>query len=207
MPLVALFVRDAVGLDVPAGAVIPPPLDGDLPDHSMLLDSERRAAAGANWTGWWEMVVAQDVRQHQGSPDSLDHSAWMLELTVEHRAVFDPPEFASLADRPALREAMRAVFEEALRWADERRRALLFPPSGRPSQFDYDTTRAVAEEVARRRQVSPGAVRACAVVLPVRGHWWQRCAPGAVLCSVHAARRTIAARAMLTDAFESRLAS
>jgi len=155
LPLVALFVRDAARLDVPASPVNPPRLEGDLPDHSALRDSERRATAGAFWTGWWQAVVAQDVRQRQGTPDGIDQRAWFRQRADEHRAVFDPPELTSLADRPALREVVRTTFEEALRWADARRRTLLFPSAGRHGQFDYDTTRSVAEEVARRHRVSP----------------------------------------------------
>ena len=192
---------------MPASPVNPPRLEGDLPDHSALRDSERRATAGAFWTGWWQAVVAQDVRQRQGTPDGIDQRAWFRQRADENRAVFDPPELTSLADRPALREVVRTTFEEALRWADARRRTLLFPSAGRHGQFDYDTTRSVAEEVARRHRVSPGAVRACAVVLPVEGNWWQRFAPGAVLCSVNAARDPAMARTVLADAFESGLAS
>lgn len=103
---------------------------------------------GGFWTDWWQAVLAQDVRRHQGTPDGRDQRAWFRQRANEHRAVFDPPELTSLADRPALREVVRTTFEEALRWADARRRTLLFTPAGRPGQFDYDTTRAVAEEVA-----------------------------------------------------------
>lgn len=67
-PLVVLFVRDALGLEVPAEAVIPPRLDGDLPVQATVLDSRQRAAAGAAWAGWWHAVVAQDIRGHQGPP-------------------------------------------------------------------------------------------------------------------------------------------
>lgn len=207
LPLVAMFVRDAVGLDVPPSPVNPPRLDGDLPAHPAQRDSELRATAGAFWTGWWQALLALDVRQHQGTPSGVDQRAWFRQRADEHRAVFDPPEFTSLADRPALREVVRTTFEEALGWADARRRTLLLPPAGHHGQFDYDTTRAVAEEVARRHRVGPGAVRACAVVLPVEGNWWQRFAPGAVLCSVTAARDPAMARTVLADAFESGLAS
>lgn len=207
LPLVALFVRDAAGLEVPPSPSNPPRLEGDLPDHSAQLGSELRATAGAFWAGWWRGVIALDVRQHQGVPRGASQGVWFRQRADEHRAVFDPPEFTSLADRPALREVVRATFEEALRWTDERRRNLLFPPAGRIGQFDYETTRAVAEEVAGRHRVSPGAVRACAVVLPVEADWWQRFAPGAVLCSVNAARDPATARTVLADAFESGLAT
>ena len=51
MPVVALFVRDAVGLGVPPGAALPPRLDGELPDRSGLVSAGQRRAAGAEWVG------------------------------------------------------------------------------------------------------------------------------------------------------------
>jgi len=66
--------------------------------------------------------------------------------------------------------------------------------------------RAAAEQIARSHRVSPDAIRACAVVLPVEGIWWNRFAPGAVLCSVRAALDPGVARSVLTEAFESALA-
>lgn len=110
-----------------------PFLDGDLPDHSTLLDSEQRAAAGVAWTGWWQAVVARDIRLHQGSPDGLDQRAWMQEQAVEHRAVFDPPEFASFAEQPGLREALGATFEGAAPMGWRAAPGPAGPPSG-PSQ-------------------------------------------------------------------------
>ena len=121
--------------------------------------------------------------------------------------LFEPPDFAALAARPALRDAVRATFAEALRWVDIQRRGLLMPPHGRPGQFDYDTVRSVAEQVAQRHRASPGAVRGCAVVLPVEGNWWLRFSAGSILCSVHAVRGPSTERTALTDAFESGLAT
>lgn len=206
LPLVTLFVRDTLRLGVPAGADIPPRLDGELPDHSALLDPLRRAEAAALWTGWWRAVVAQEVRGQQSSPGP-DQRAWLRQLAAEYEAIFDPPEFTTLANHAALREAVLATFKEAVRWADAQRQALLVPPIGRAGQFDYDTIRSVAEQVARRRRVSPGAVRACAVLVPVEAVWWHRVAPGAVVSSVHAASNPATAKIILADAFESGLAS
>lgn len=205
-PLVALFVRDVLGLEVSGEAVSPPRLDGELPE-STLLDTQERAAAGAAWTGWWQAVVAQSFLGSQDPPAGVDQRPWLRERHEEQRAVFDPPEFASLADRPALAGAVRVMFNEALRWADVQRRALLIPPQGRPAQFDYQVVRAAAEQTAQRYQVSPDAVGACAVLLPVEGIWWRRFGPGAVLCSVHAARDPSIALSVLTDAFRSGLAN
>lgn len=206
-PLVALFVRDTLDLDVPAGLAIPPRLEGELPDLSSLLDLERRASAATGWAGWWQAIAALDIRGHQGPPTGEDQHVWLRRLASQHQSVFDPPEFASLATQPALAEALRATFDRALSWADARRQALLAPPEGRHGQFDYDIVRAAAEEVARQHGVSAGEVSGCAMVLPVQGVWWTRFAPGAAICSVHAGRDPAIARIMLTDAFESGFAS
>ena len=205
MPLVALFVRDAVGLGVPTGAVIPPRLDGEVPNRSGLVDARQRRAAGEEWVGWWQAVVAHHVGLHQGPPDSADQTEWLQLQAAQVGSLFDPPDFAALAGRPALCDVVRATFADALRWADIQRRTVLTPPAGRPGQFDYETVRSVAEEIARRHRVGSEVVRGCAVVLPVQGNWWRRFSAGAILCSVHAARDPSEARRALADAFESGL--
>lgn len=206
LPVMALYVRDAMGLAVPQGERVAPRLDAVLPDRSGLLDPGQRVAAGAQWASWWHAVVAYDVHMHRGAPDGVERSAWRRQLLDEATALFDPPEFASLTDRSALRAAMRASFPEALEWADQLRHTLLHLPQGPPATFDYQLIRAVAEQTARRYQVSPDAVTACAEVRPVEGYWWYRYAPGAIVCSIHAAGDTVVARAALTDAFASGLA-
>lgn len=205
MPVAALFVRDAVGLGVPPGAELPPRLDGEVPDRSGLVSAGQRRAAGAEWVGWWEAVVAHHVGLQQGAPHGADERAWLRQQVVQAGALFDPPDFASLAGRSALRDVLRTTFADALRWADDQSRTLLTPTHGHPGQFDYETVRSVAEQVAQRHRVSPNAVRGCAIVLPVESIWWRRCSPGAILCSAHAARDPDAARAALTDAFDSGL--
>ena len=206
LPVVALYVRDAMGLAVPPGDPVPPRLDAVVPDRSGLLDAGQRFDAGAQWASWWSAVLANDIRMHRGAQDGVEQSAWMRGLAGEATELFDPPAFASLNDRPGLRAAMRASFPEALEWADQLRRTLLGPPHGRHGQFDYELIRTVAEQTAHQYRVSPDAVAACAVVLPVVGSWWYRCAPGAIVCSVHAAMDTVVARAALADAFASALA-
>lgn len=205
LPLVALYVRDAMGLGVPPGELVPPRLDAVLPDRSGLLDAGQSAAAGAQWLDWWRAVLARDIRMHRGTPEGVERSPWMEQLPHVATALFDPSDFASRTDRPALRAALRASFPEALRWADQLRRTLLEPPQGSPTTFDYQLVRAVAEQTIRYYRVSPDAVTACAVVLPVEGCWWYRYEPGAIVCSVPAAADPVVARAVLTDAFASGL--
>lgn len=64
--MVTLFIRDALGLEVPAQSVIPPSMDAELPGPSELLDPERRATVGAAWPGWWQELLEQGVVGHQG---------------------------------------------------------------------------------------------------------------------------------------------
>lgn len=206
LPHAALFVRDAVGLPVPGSTVVPPRLLGTVPDHSGTIPSEARREAGAAWVGWWRAVLAHLVRIHRIVPPSgasmRDRTEELRRVAAEdRRRIVDPPTFASLEDRPGLRAAVREAFAEGCRWADERRLAWLRPRHG--AIFGWSTVRDVAEEVASRRRVSPGDVRACAIVLLVDGTWWQRVAPGVVACSVGVGRDPVTARTVLADAFES----
>ncbi len=75
LPVMALYVRDAMGLAVPQGERVAPRLDAVLPDRSGLLDPGQRVAAGAQWASWWHAVVAYDVHMHRGAPDGVERSA------------------------------------------------------------------------------------------------------------------------------------
>jgi hypothetical protein len=57
--------------------------------------------------------------------------------------------------------------------------------------------------VARRHQVSPGAVRGTAVVLSAEGKWWAGFGSGATACAVACAQDPQTARDVLLEAFES----
>ena len=188
MPVAALFVRDAFGLGVPPGAAASSPVGRGgtrpiRPGQCRTAPGGRRRVGGRR-----QAVVAHHVGIQQGPPDGADERAWLQRQVVQAAALFfDPPDFALLAGRSALRDVLRTTFADALRWADGQRRTLLMPPHGHLWQFDYDTIRSVAEQVAQRHRVSPNAVRGCAIVLPVEGNWWRRCSPGTILCSAHAA--------------------
>jgi hypothetical protein len=65
--------------------------------------------------------------------------------------------------------------------------------------------REVAEDVAFDHRVDAGEVRAWIFALDVHGSWWQRWAPGVVLCSFTAAEHPHTARVVLQDAFTSRM--
>lgn len=204
LSVVALYVRDALRLELPVDGVVPPPLEPAPPERRDVLSGDQRADAAAQWLDWWRLVVAHEVRRHQGPPAGMEQRAWARTELADVWALFDPPDFGGSAKRPVLRTALRATFDEALRWADQRRASVR---STDGSHFDYDLVRSAAEDTIRRHRVEPDAVRACAVVLPVQGAWWQQIGPGAVACSVHAAADPDVAQVALMDAFESGLPS
>lgn len=115
--------------------------------------------------------------------------------------MFDPPQFETLADRPALRAAAQASFDRFREWESARRPP---HPAGKPeSLLDWSVMQQVAEDVPFDRQVRLDAVQARVIVLPVHGIWWQRQAPGVVLCSPAAARDPVTSHTLLHDAFDS----
>ena len=74
-----------------------------------------------------------------------------------------------------------ATYEKAIRWTEGRHQAVGRPDVGHT--FDWKLIRDVAEEVARDRKVSIGAVHGTALVFAVEGDWWTRFDAGVVLCS------------------------
>jgi hypothetical protein len=191
-----LYVRDTLDLDVDRGGSLPPRLKGDLPERSGLLDANSRQRAALEWPSWWDNVLEERVGFHLASaPESTDQRRFWRELVERHRLFVDHPEWASLADRPALQAAARALWIEGCRWV---------PPT-RHDIFRWDLVRDVAENCAARHQVGVGAVNGCALVLIVEGIWWEVVAPGAALCSVFAAADPESAKAILSEVFESQL--
>ncbi len=199
MSHVALFVRDAVRLEVPDNPVVPPALAAEVPDRCSVLDDEQRRAAGRQWTSWWRAVVSDEVRRNAG-PGRADPDEWPRAAPLSAGSW---PDFDVLGDRPELRQAVRALFEEGARWADDgpRRR----PPAPGASRFPWPLVRDVAEDVAFDRHVGLDAVQGGVELLAVSGVWWTRAAPGAVLCSTGAAADPTTAHAVVREAFESGL--
>jgi len=199
-----LYVRDALDLSVDRGRSVPPRLKGGLPERSRLLDADSRQRAALGWPSWWDNTLRERAGFELGSRlEGTDQRRLRRELTERHRLVADHPEWASLADRPALQAAARALWTEGCRWADAARRPLL-PPT-RHDIFRWDLVRDVAENCAARHQVGVGAVNGCALVLIVEGTWWEVVAPGAAVCSVSAAADPESAKAILSEVFESQL--
>jgi hypothetical protein len=112
---VLLYIRDVAALEVPADADAPPRLAGLPPRPAPVLDDDRRRRAGHDWAGWWQALL--EAERQDGAP-GLDDDASFRERAEGLRRVWDPPEFGSLADLPALREISVAIYPEARRWVD-----------------------------------------------------------------------------------------
>ncbi|HEY8752043.1 MAG TPA: hypothetical protein VIM40_00125 [Arthrobacter sp.] len=100
--MIALFVRDAAGLDG-AGH---PALSHAAPkirhaDHSHLTaDVGGQSALKTEWEAWWEQLLKA---YPQTSPE------------------LSPPDFEEFGNSPALQRVLQAHFGAALTWARERR--------------------------------------------------------------------------------------
>ncbi len=201
--VLALFVREALQLTVPPEPDNPPPLDGRLPDVAGDIDAAGRELAGGAWLDSWRAIIAHAVAGHRGAPPGIDQWSWLRQWAANRAAVFDPPDFASLSECPALQRSARGTLDAGRAWVDARLPAWREPVGGAVTSFDYELIRHTVGQVAHRRRVRPAALSACAVLLPVRGRWWYRVKPGAVVCSIAAATSPNTAQALLEDAFES----
>ena len=184
LAVMALFVRDAVGLE-PASAVSPPALDSPVVDLRRILSDRDRADASVQWGSWWAQIL--DVEFARG-----------IDALAALRAVSDPPEFTALAHAPQLQAAVRASFEDASRWRRHRTARL-------EAALEWDVLKQAVDDVAFDRQVPVHACSGAVVVLPVAGAWWWRIAPGQVLCSETAARNAETSYRIAYDAFASSL--
>ena len=200
-----LHLRDTIGLKVDDGPDNPPRLVGDIPDRSQLLDREATRTAAARWPSWWRAVVGnQALTQVRSSSEHTDSRAWLRELAARYRLVVDPPEWASLADSPALQDAARALWDEGCEWFGPAREPYL-PLSGQ-DVLAWEQVRVGAERAAVEHDVTRVAINGCALVLLVEGSWWTLPTPGAALCSIAAARDAATTPVILEAVFDSHLA-
>src|SRR5215469_9595183 len=196
----ALFARDAAGLEVPPAPDIPPPLSVAI-GHRL---APAPAAAAAQWVTWWRGLIQFQAGEavptrRLGAGDDLD--AWLEALRERHMAAFDPPEFVSLASMPELRRTASAAFAAYGRSLMPRE-----PPDRTPpGAFDYHVVRAAAEGAIAEFGVDPGEIDGTVQVLNVRGAWSHLAAPGYALCSAQVAAEPAAAAALLRNVFASRL--
>jgi hypothetical protein len=198
-----LYVRDSLGLDVAEDRSIPPRLAGDVPDRSILLDSDARREGARDWPHWWSNAVAVRGITELG-PRDAEMETWRREIGVRQNLVADPPAWSSLSSQPALQDGARSLYVEGCRWLSSARRPFL-PPLNR-DVFKWELVRDVVEATAAEHGVNVAGMNGCALVLVVEGIWWDLVAPGVALCSIAAATAPGSTVAILEDVLASSLA-
>jgi hypothetical protein len=200
LPHVALYVRDALRLEIDNEETDPPRLAGDIADRSDWLDETTRRDAAREWPAWWDAIIGP-VAEAPSLPEG--GSASGRQRASRHIQYLDPPFWDSLTDHPALRQALTAAFDEASRFAEDLRRRVI-TESPRPSpDFPYEVIRRAAEAVAAAAGVSLGVLDASASVIYVEGSWWRVPRRGELLSSIGAARDPDQAYRALTAVFMS----
>lgn len=193
----ALYVRDALGLDTGDDPLAPPPLSHRPPDRSRLLDGSEPSDVVEQWAAWWRTALAFEARWRRRTPGS-DVEGWVRERAVDRESsVGEAPDFAALAGSPALQRAVVALQVEARRWPDG---AETLEPGA-----NDELTRAVAEETIARHGVSPDEVTGIVFVIGVDGAWWRLVEPGVVVCSAASLRDAGTTADLLRRVFESGL--
>src|SRR5215831_5793137 len=159
--VLALYVRDAAGLDAAAD----PPVARLQPAVAGAGDAAPEAAA-AQWTAWWSHLVAREPAVQRGVEDA-GGGMESLRILADHHRGFGPPGFEALRDSPELAELVSRHFAAAQAWSEERTREFF--------QRTVDPTRAHVEaEVVREAEWLLGRrarpFRLQVSILPVAGH-------------------------------------
>jgi hypothetical protein len=202
---IALYVRDACGLEVPGDSFIPPRLLGGVVDHSGALTAEIRKTAGEQWLSWWQAIIAVEGAQQLGTLQLPAAGFERLEaLVAAQESLLDWPELDVLADRSALRDAVRVSYEDASRWQSECSREVA---RARPTraEFGHDAFRPIAESLKDRLGLAPGRLRAGVLVVAVEGKWSVLAASGVLCCSPTVVADFARYRALVEAAFVSGL--
>jgi hypothetical protein len=125
--LIALYVRDAAGLDTaghPALCHVAPKIRAS--DHTHLIaEVGGTAVLKTEWEAWWEQLLKA-------------HPEMSPELT--------PPGFGSFSNSPALRRVLQAHFGAALTWARERRAEYLSLETERESNSNNELLADMVED-------------------------------------------------------------
>jgi hypothetical protein len=179
---------------------VPPPLAaewlaGEPPPGLSALSAADLATAAGQWLAWWRQLLAIKVSLVDSRPppgaDMATTMAWAESLY--RSAVFDPPDFGSLASAPELQVVVRATQQTHPRVPD------------RSGSFDHHVIRGIAERTAADFGAPIDAIDGRAHVLDVRGSWWHVPGPGCVLCSPAATTDPAVAAELLSAVFASRL--
>jgi hypothetical protein len=199
----ALYARDAAGLLVAPSADIPPRLAGDPPASYGIAQVDQRALAGRQWRTWWARLLRYVVSDahRRWTEDFGDLDELLLTMRRDHEAVFDPPDFQTMADMPALRVVVAATFSAGLEWMSRRARPAAQGPGH--GAFPWEEVRNAAEGAAAERGVPLSEIKAAVHVLDVEGLWSYLAAPGCAICSSPTADSPDAARRLLSEVFGS----
>jgi len=199
----ALYVRDSCRLDVPDDPSVPPPLDGDVSDHSAVLEPGVRVVAGAQWLSWWRQILVFEAAEGLGTLEVPEGPFARADaILIVHEHLFDWPELEALASWPELGRAAKASRDDAVRWCSERGRRLA-ARDPRSRGLSHLPIAAIVQGVVQRAGVSPGRVRAAVSILGVRGDWSALPVPGLLLCSASLAADAQKLAPLVESAFVS----
>lgn len=188
-----LFIRDVLRLHVDGVEGTPPLVEVEA--EIAAMNASDRADAAQQWPSWWHTIVAWEAKQAAPLEDE-DIRERLQRMAAEAAQIIDPPSWASLSDRPALRVAAQRCFDEGLRW---RRPSTRRDSTGLPWQLVQEVADALIQEL----DISPDALKGCALLLDVNGLWWHLESPGVVLCSTAVAEDRETSVAVLRAAFRS----
>ena len=154
---IPLWLRAAERIDVPAGGVVPGPLDlAALPAPSR----DRAGYAGEvgaeiehGWRGWWELLVAADPPDPLLGPAAVDILRGLV-----------GPEFTGLGGWPHLRALARRRWWDALAWHEDRKRRGVAEFTTRP---DHPARQILTEALRRTLDGTQPPVELDLVLLPV----------------------------------------
>jgi len=185
--VIALYVRDAVGLG-PVGDPALPPLEPAVERTA----EPAPAVVDGQWTAWWRQLLASEVAA-QSAIEEAGGGPASLRVVAERHMAFGPPGFEGLREWPELRELVAHHHGDARSWCEERSREL-FHLSTAPDRvlLENDVVRETERRLGRRAR----PFRLQVSVVPVAGDRSWRVAENYVLVT---RRRYVDAAAWRSD--------
>jgi hypothetical protein len=107
----ALFVRDAAGLDVRGVPGVPGPLKAAARATHPVL-SEDLPGVTLDWGMWWRAILAARRATSGAPPEHLSASQQLSWARSPREAVGSPPAFDGLAHAPDLRRLVTVVYRD-----------------------------------------------------------------------------------------------
>ena len=144
----ALWIRDALSIDVQAGPIVPGRLKVSPPCRSDLAEGCSPGLV-AGWLAWWSDLA-------RAAP------SWDCATKYWDRAA--APYFDGLSDWPELQSLTRQLWSEADRWFNEYKRGVMLGLVDHPNGISL-----AALEAANRLGHPIGDIHLDLIVLPVEG--------------------------------------